>query len=247
MKHFLKVLSSTQSHSQRTAGHVEKLELPNNRKGGGNEAGRVFRLFELFDRGLCAREPEQRHQSERNHVCQTQHRDHARNRGVEHFRVMGVDAVRSISPSIRQRLRHAKRSGNSTMTSSAEPLRSEAIHRDGKRRGRPSSGAIRCASVAKQTGDSRRRLWLTTLSHTKATRRSFGIRGTGSRCASLVMTPRRAWKTGVRGAFFRGEGGGEISTAYGTRPLVYRHLFTCGGFGGGGRILKIYLMKGQWQ
>lgn len=51
MKHFSKVLSSTQSHSPQPLGAVEKLELPNNRKEGEREAGRVFRLFELFDRG----------------------------------------------------------------------------------------------------------------------------------------------------------------------------------------------------
>ncbi len=53
MKHFSKVLSSTQTHSPRTAGYVEKLELPNNPKDSQIEPARVFRLFELFDRGEC--------------------------------------------------------------------------------------------------------------------------------------------------------------------------------------------------
>jgi hypothetical protein len=53
MKHFLKVLFSTQSHSPQSLGAVEKLELPNNRKGFEREEVRVFRLFELFDRGDC--------------------------------------------------------------------------------------------------------------------------------------------------------------------------------------------------
>lgn len=55
IKLFLKVFIYIQLVNLRRYGPVEKLELPNNRKATTFEARRVFRLFELFDRGRCAR------------------------------------------------------------------------------------------------------------------------------------------------------------------------------------------------
>lgn len=53
MKHFSKVLSSTQSDTAQAAGYVEKLELPKNAEVFQVEPDPVFRLFELFDRAEC--------------------------------------------------------------------------------------------------------------------------------------------------------------------------------------------------
>lgn len=51
IKLFKKVFIYIQPHSLQASRGVEKLELPNNRKGGEFEARRVFRFFEFFDRG----------------------------------------------------------------------------------------------------------------------------------------------------------------------------------------------------